>query len=180
MNQNLQKLKGKTMEKQKMTKDVVPEGFSLSLAAVDALPVLLFCASIVALGMIFNKPLFLTGSLLCFWAGTAKVLWKIIVVIKKRNVWWLFLQMRTAMPMGLFMIVLSLIINNNEINMTELLSAVLSFPSVVFFSVGLLGMILMGIFAVKLDSSKVKSNWIEQITNAAAQASFFIGIILVM
>ncbi len=31
------------------------------------------------------------------------------------------------------------------------------------------GMVMMGVFAKKLDPAKTKSNWIEQITNAVAQ-----------
>lgn len=38
----------------------------------------------------------------------------------------------------------------------------------------------MSVFAFKLDGSKAKSNWIEQITNATAQASLMIGIILAL
>ena len=41
-------------------------------------------------------------------------------------------------------------------------------------------MVLMGIFAAKLDSSDVRSNWIEQTTNAVAQAAIFVGILFIM
>ena len=39
-------------------------------------------------------------------------------------------------------------------------------------------LIAMGIFASKLDSSDLRSNWIEQLTNTFAQAAFFFGILL--
>ena len=38
----------------KITKDMVPEGFTLSLAIVDAIPVLLFAAAIIILGIKAN------------------------------------------------------------------------------------------------------------------------------
>jgi len=41
-------------------------------------------------------------------------------------------------------------------------------------------MIMMIVFAVKLDRSNVKSNWIEQITNGIAQGCFFVGLLLVL
>ncbi len=86
--------------KPKMTKDTIPENFTLSLALVDALPVLIFGGSMILTGLLFGSPLFLIGAALCFWAGAAK-----------------------------------------------------------------------------LDPADVRSNWIEQLTNAAAQAAIFTGIL---
>lgn len=163
--------------KQKITKDTVPEGFTLSLALFDALPVLFFGAGTVLLGVLFKNVLFLFGAVLCFWAGAAKVLWKIIVVTEKKNVWWLFLQMRTAMPAGFLLMLLSVICNRSGIRSSGFQNGVLSFPSVLFFALCLTGMLLMGIFAKKLDASNPRSNWIEQITNAAAQFCFLIGVL---
>ena len=40
------------------------------------------------------------------------------------------------------------------------------------------GMLMMGVFAKKLDPTKTKSSWIEQITNAVAQGCFLIGVLL--
>ena len=161
-----------------MTKDTLPEDFTLGLAIVDALPVLLFGGSMIMIGLLFGSVLFLIGAALCFWAGAAKVLWKIIVVTKKKNVWWLFLQMRIVMPLGFALMLLAVILNLKAIRLTALLAAIISMPSAIFFAVGVLGMVLMGIFAAKLDSADVRSNWIEQLTNTAAQASFFVGILL--
>ena len=71
--------------KPKMTKDTIPEDFTLSLAFVDALPVLFFGGSMILTGLLFGNPMFLIGAALCFWAGAAKVVWKIIVVTKKKT-----------------------------------------------------------------------------------------------
>ena len=116
------------------------------------------------------------GAALCFWAGAAKVLWKIIVVTRKKNIWWLFLQMRTVMPLGFVLMLLAVFVNRSGINLPSVFAAVLSFPSVLFFAIGIIGMVLMGVFAAKLDPADVRSNWIEQLTNAVAQASVFTGI----
>ena len=164
--------------KPKMTKDTVPENFTLPLALVDALPVLFFGGSMILIGLLFGSPLFLTGAALCFWAGAAKVLWKIIVVTKKKNVWWMFLQMRIVMPVGFVLMILAVVLNRNDINLSAVCAAVISFPSVIFFTVGVIGMVLMGVFAAKLDSADVRANWIEQLTNAVAQAAIFVGILL--
>ena len=165
-------------DKPKITKDTVPEDFTLSLALVDALPVLFFGGSMILTALLFKSRLFLIGALLCFWAGAAKVLWKIIVVKKKKNIWWLFLQMRIVMPIGFALMLLSVILNRKAIRFAAVLTAVTSFPSVIFFALGILGMVLIGVFASRLDSSDLRSNWIEQLTNTAAQAAIFAGILL--
>ena len=163
--------------KPKMTKDTIPENFTLSLALVDALPVLFFGGSMILIGLLFGSPLFLIGAALCFWAGAAKVLWKIIVAAKKKNVWWMFLQMRIVMPIGFALMIFSVILNRNAIDLSAVLAAVVSLPSVIFFAIGVIGMVLMSVFAANLDSTDVRSNWIEQLTNAIAQASVFAGIL---
>lgn len=166
--------------KQKMTKNTVPENFTLSLAIIDALPVLFFGGSIILIGLIFSRVLFLVGAMLCFWAGAAKVIWKLIVVTKKKNIWWLFMQMRVVMPIGFLLMIVSVLLNLKAIKISAILSAVISMPSVVFFVIGIVGMVLMGIFAAKLDSSDARSNWIEQLTNTVAQAAIFVGILFLM
>ena len=166
--------------KPKMTKNTIPENFTLSLAFVDALPVLFFGGSTILIGLLFGSPLFLTGAVLCFWAGAAKVLWKIIVVKKKKNIWWLFLQMRIVMPLGFALMIFAVIMNRSAINLPAVFAAVISLPSVIFFAIGVTGMVLMGVFAAKLDSADVRSNWIEQITNALAQAAVFTGILFLL
>ena len=162
----------------KMTKDVIPEGFTITLALVDALPVLFFCASMIVISRFFVSPLFLIGALLCFFAGAAKVLWKVIVVLKKKNIWFLFLQMRILMPIGFALMGISLVVKHSEISLGGIGAAFMSMPSMIFFLIGILGMVLMMVFAAKLDSSDVKANWIEQLTNAIAQAAFFVGLLL--
>ena len=61
------------INKPKMTKDTIPENFTLSLALVDALPVLFFGGSMILIGLLFGNPLFLIGATLCFWAGAANL-----------------------------------------------------------------------------------------------------------
>ena len=166
--------------KPKMTKNTIPENFTLSLAFVDALPVLFFGGSTILIGLLFGSPLFLTGAVLCFWAGAAKVLWKIIIVKKKKNIWWLFLQMRIVMPLGFALMILTVFMNRSAVNLPAVFAAIVSLPSVIFFTIGVIGMVLMGVFAAKLDSADVRSNWTEQITNALAQAAVFTGILFLL
>ena len=168
------------MNNTKMTKDIVPENFTVLLALIDAIPVLFFGASMIAVSLIFDSVLFLIGAVICTLSGTIKVLWKIIVAVKKKNVWWMFIQMRIFMPLGFVILIVSLFVDRTRINISGVWQAVKSFPSVIFFVAGLLGMLLMGIFTFALDSTNVKANWIEQLINGIAQICIFIGLLIVM
>ena len=162
-----------------MNKKVVPQDFTLSLALFDFLPVLFFGGTIILVGLMFSSKLFLLGAFLCLFAGLSKVIWKMIVVLKKKNVWFLFVQMRITMPIGFLLMIISLFLNKDRININAVLSNVLSMPSIVFYIIGLIGMLLMLVFGFMLDGSKQKNNWIEQVTNTIEQACVFIGTLII-
>ena len=86
--------------------------------------------------------------------------------------------MRILMPAGFLLMLTSLFANADKLSLHAIRQAVTSFPSVIFFAAGLLGMVLMTIFAFVLDSADPRANWIEQLTNGVAQAAFFIGLLL--
>ncbi len=70
----------------------------------------------------------------------------------------------------------SLFANADRLSLHAICQAVTSFPSVTFFAAALLGMVLMTVFAFILNSADPRANWIEQLTNGAAQTAFFIGL----
>ena len=165
--------------KNKMTKDTVPSGFSIGMVVSDMLPVIFFGAASFVIGLIFNNLWINVGAVLTFVSGILKVIWKLIVVIKNKNVWPLFMQMRIAMPVGFFMFLVCLIISLTKMPNGVAAAAITGMPQFIFFVISVLGMITMIYFARKLDSSDARSNWIEQTTNGLAQASFFIGIMII-
>lgn len=162
--------------KNNVTKDFVPNDFTLSLALVDAIPVIIFCLNMIIVGKTIDSTLFIFGAILCLWAGLAKVIWKIIVVLRKKNIWFLFVQMRLVMPIGLLMIIVSLLLNRNVIS--SLLIKITNMPSLLFLIFGLFGMGLMMIFGFTLDGTKTKNNWIEQTTNIVAQLCFLFSLMI--
>lgn len=166
------------MARNKVTKDSVPEGFTLPLCFVDAVPVIFFGLDCILLGRKADSVLFIIGALLCLFAGACKVLWKFIVVLKQKNIWNLFIQMRICMPIGFVMMLVSAVMKRELIASGALVRGFCSYPSVIFFVLGILGMTLMMVFAFKLDNADLKANWIEQLTNGIAQIMFFIGLIL--
>lgn len=154
------------------------EGFTLSLAVVDALPVLLFGGSSILIGTIFNSPLFLTGACVMFAGGFFKVMWKVLLAVKNKDVVIFNKQFRYTMTAGFVLILISLIVDRANLSLKGIFSGVTSFPACIFFILWALGMIGMGILGKKLDSSKSRSNWIEQCVNSAAQLCLFIALLI--
>lgn len=159
------------------TSSGLPEDFTLSLALVDAIPVLLFCCSMVLIALRFHSLLFMIGAISSALAGCGKVLWKIIIVANKKNVTWLAGQFRYLMSLGFLLMLVALIINGRSIHWVALLAAITGMPSLLFFILGMTGMVLMFIFAAKLDKTDIRSNWLEQCTNLVAQLCILLGIL---
>ncbi len=155
------------------------EKFPLSLALFDALPVIFFCISMILIGVSYKNTVFMIGVVLCTLAGAGKVVWKIIIAGTRKDIVILNRQMRVVMPIGFLCIIIGVVMGAvaGSIDAGALMAGVLSFPSVFFFVITIIGMICMMVFAVKLDSTKLSSNWIEQITNAIAQGCLMLGIL---
>lgn len=151
--------------------------FTLSLALFDAIPVLLFSAAAIITSCNLNSTLFLIGAVICTLSGTMKVIWKITVAATQKDLKPLNIQMRFLMPCGFLLIIIGLIIDAPKINFKLIGANATSMPAILFYFITITGMILMSIFAFKLDSTKAKSNWTEQITNAVAQLALLFGVI---
>jgi len=154
-------------EKKGISPDIVPEGFTIPLCIVDLIPVISFLFNVTLLTQktYFNY-FYVFGGLICTISGLIKVLWKFIVVIKKKNVWWMFKQMRIIFPPAFllyFIAFITILKNNSDLILN------CSFYSKLFFTLWIIGMSLMVLLAIKLDSSDPKANWIEQITNSVSQ-----------
>lgn len=162
-----------------ITRETIPEGFSVSLALVDLIPVVFFRLSAIRIGKLFSSTLFMLGAGICLISGVVKVLWKLIAAVSRKNVWPMFVQMRILMPVGFLAMLTALIVDRGNLSGAAIFAGLTGFPACIFFGLGILGMVLMTIFAVRLDSSDPKANWLEQGVNGMAQTCFFIGLLLV-
>ena len=165
------------LSKKKMTKDTIPERFTLPLVIVDFIPVFLFIFTILFFSKnIYFDYLIILGGFICFFSGIIKVLWKLIVVLEKKNVWWMFIQMRIVMPIGFLILIFGFIFGWKYFSYI-IFNA--SFNSRIFFTFWIIGMSLMSIFAIILDSSDPKANWIEQIINSIAQCFLCLAVFFI-
>lgn len=130
------------------------EDFSLVLALVYAIPVLCFSAAMLVVAGRFRNIPFLAGAVLCTLAGACKVIWKILIAVKQIDIEILSKQMRIVMPLGFVLIIIGLVAGMNSEMWKQLGKSIISFPAVIPFGVTLLGVICMGVFAVKLDQQR--------------------------
>ena len=155
------------------------EGFTLSLALVDAVPVLLFGASVIMIGAKSGHPLFIIGAALSFLAGCCKVAWKLILALKNKNVKWLNKGFLPLMGAGWILILVSLVLLKSGGYDTAWAGGLIKIPGVLLLG---LWVILMGFMVwyrkKRFKNDDAKSNWTAQIINAAAQAALFFGILL--
>ena len=148
------------------------EDFPLSLALFDALSVIFFSFAMILIAMRFRNVFFIKGAVLCTVSGSGKVVWKIMIAGTKKDISILSKQLRVLMPVGLLLMLIGVIMGISH--------SICTFPSLLFFLITLAGMICMSVFAVKLDGTKLRSNWIEQITNAFAQGCFLLGVLFLI
>ena len=158
-----------------MNKDIVPQDYTMGLALFDAVPVILFGASSIMMFRMTSSILVLLGGIICFITGMLKVLWKIIVVKKQKNVWPLFVQMRMFMPLGFCIMFLGCVIGFITGKASRFFF-VMSFPlPILFWIISVFGIFGMIICAKRLDNIKASSNWIEETCNTMAQGAFLIS-----
>ena len=151
------------MKNNKMTKDTVPEGFSVVMALVDLIPVVFFGLSAVRVGRLFQSALFVTGALICLLSGVVKVLWKLIAAVSRRNIWPMFVQMRIFMPVGFLLLLAALIAGRAKLCSAAILAGICGFPACVFFALGALGMVCMCVSIratrARTGSSRASTLW---------------------
>ena len=154
------------------------EGFTLSLALVDAIPVISFGISMILIAVRFNSPTFIIGAVISTLAGCCKVAWKLVLGIWKKDLRWLNKPFVPMQITGFGFIMGSLIVGLRKINWPGLLSAVTGFPSIVFFVlwIGLMG--FMGWYRKhKFKNDDAHANWTAQIVNAVGQTCLLLGIL---
>lgn len=163
---------------QKISENEIPEGFTLSMAFMDTLPVIFFSLSAAVLALRFRSILFLAGAVLVILAGALKASWKFVLACAGRDISFLSRQMRYTMPAGFLLMILSLITDSGKWTPHAVLRHVVSFPSWAFFILAAVGIGFMVWFARTLNDRDARSNWIEQGVNTLAQLFIFLGILL--
>lgn len=158
--------------------DTIPEGFTLSMAVMDCLPVLFFSIGISVLSLRFDSMLFRIGAFCIILAGSLKVLWKFVLALGRRDIPFLNRQMKYLMPTGFLLLLLSLALDHDKWSIRTVWVSVTGMPAILFWLLGIVGITCMVWFAKHLDGRDAKANWKEQGVNSLAQMCFMLAILL--
>ena len=96
-----------------MEKSIVDgyEDFTLSLAIVDAIPVMLFSLSCICMGIKIDNSVFSIGAFLTITGGLCKVMWKFLLATKKRDYHFLNRPLFIVfMPIGMIIVCIEVFI----------------------------------------------------------------------
>lgn len=154
------------------------KGFTVSMALVDAIPVLLFGAGMLLVAAVFAHPLFLIGAVCATLAGCFKVAWKLILGVSKKDCRWLNKLFVPFMAGGFLLMLLSFILGFKTISWSAVWSEISRLPNLIFFVLWIVFMFAMGWFRKKKFSQEnAKANWTAQIINCVGQTLLFLGIL---
>lgn len=168
------------MENKKYNSETYKD-FTLALALVDSIPVILFAITCAIIASAFKSTIFVLGAILTIAGGLCKVLWKFFLATIKKDIHFLNRPLFIVlMPVGFLLMIAAVILNIGRFSPGYIISAICSFPAIIFFLLGILGLCAMTVFFKKHDKKDAKNNWIEQLTNSFAQAMILIGVILVI
>lgn len=154
----------------------LPEGFTVGLALLDGVPVILFCLSAILFGSRLGSPLFVCGAAFAFLGGAGKVLWKLLIAVARRNIPALGSQMRVLMPAGFVLMLAGACTRIDAL--LPVLEALMRMPAAAYLLVWLACMIAMGHLGRSRARDDARSNWIEECVNSIGQAALLAAIIL--
>lgn len=149
----------------------------MGLALVDLMPVLLFLMSGTIMYSMYRSPLLLAGVLACFTGGLCKAIWKMIIVISKKDRTGLTRAFHILMPAGFVLMILS-VPAGGKAAFSGLWRSLTMMPASILFAAGFALMCLMGYLGSRPDSG-AGSDWTEELINTFAQLAVLAGVIIV-
>ena len=151
--------------------------YTMGLALLDIMPVLLFLASGLIMYSMYGSPLLLAGVLACFMGGLCKAIWKMIVVVSEKDFSGLTRMFHILMPAGFVLMILS-VFAGGKAAFSGLWRSLTMMPASILFVAGFVLMCIMGYLGSHMDNS-ARSNWIEELVNTLAQLAILAGVIAV-
>lgn len=151
-----------------------PRDFTLALALMDTVPVLLFGGGMLLAAHRLHSVLFAAGAAVITLAGCGKVLWKLLLALCQRNVAWLNRWFIPCQIAGAVLAAAGLVLGFGSIH----IAALCRFPRVVFWLVWLAGLGVMGWYRKHKFDNSLKANWTAQLINTVTQGALFIAMLL--
>ena len=135
--------------------------YTMGLALLDMMPVLLFLMSGLIIYSMYDNLLLLAGVLACFTGGLCKAVWKLIIVAGKKDIPGLTRAFHILMPAGFLLMILS-VPAGGKAALSGFLRSVTMMPAAILFAAAFALMCLMGYLGSHMDDS-AKANRIEEL-----------------
>lgn len=156
------------------------EGFTLSLALLDYVPVAAFGAAMVLAGEAMNNPLFMVGAGLSFLAGLMKATWKLILGLWKKDVKFLNKPFLPMQGLGWLIMLPAAIYSLFKAGPGRALAAICGMPQLIFFVIWFAMTGLMVWYKKnRFIREDARCNWTAEIINSIAQCSLLAAVISV-
>jgi len=154
------------------------EGFTLSLALLDYVPVAAFGAAGIIAGAAMGSPLFTIGAAISFLAGLMKATWKLILGVWKKDIGFMnraFLPMQLA---GWLIMLPAGIIGIFKAGGAKTASVLFGSPQIIFFILWIAAMCGMVWYKkTRFQKYDARSNWTAEIINSLGQIFFLLAVI---
>jgi len=150
-------------------------GVTLPLALMDFIPVIFFFITTILIAIELKKLhfigglLFYIGGILSFLGGFLQALWKLIIAFSQKNISIFHTLFKYFMSIGFLLIIDALIISRSNLSWKTIKSKLMCMPCLLFIIIIVICITLMTTFIFTLDSSKIKTHWIEEGVNIIFQ-----------
>lgn len=152
------------------------EDFTLGMAVVDTIPVVLFAVAGGVAAARLQSPLFVLGIVLSTAAGGCKAGWKYALALKRRDIPVMQKLFRILMPAGFALMLLSVPFAFSP--WAGLVHGLLQLPALACLLLGCAGLVVMITLAAKADMRNGRTNWTEELINIASQGLFLLALLL--
>ncbi|ORX75185.1 hypothetical protein BCR32DRAFT_249735 [Anaeromyces robustus] len=149
------------------TEPTLPD-ISLSLAAVDVIPIFLFFLTIFLISKKLKTvhklggTLFTIASICMLIGGMLQVSYKFMVALEKKKINILHNQFKYTMMTSFLFIIISILISSRKIKWKSVFTIICSFPCIFFLMSIIICIFMLIVFIFTLDSDEALTNWIEE------------------
>lgn len=155
--------------------------FTMPSAIVGLIPVIFFIFTALQLGQRFSSSIFNMGAFFCIVAAVEKGIKKIRIALKRKEVNFFNTMFPPLIILGLTLMTIGMCLSVRYGYVTEnfLERRLLCFPVLLYFSIGVAGLIAVCILLLKrkkfMEKNPVRFNWVFQIVHSIAQFFIFLG-----
>lgn len=154
-----------------------------ALAWTGLVPVLIFFATALYVGLKINSVVFTAGAFFYTFAGFCRVGWKMSAAKGKKNMSQLRSLSIPLMVIGMILLIIGLVLTfvNGTLTLENIRDDLASFPAIVLIGIGVVFLCVLGVLRFRHTKAEYRNNlsvnWRALIYNILAQAFILAGVV---